>query len=245
MRIFWSFFKNSKSKVKKVNIKINKKLNSPNTYSKEKPLGGKVMLEQKITINNLKKVFQKKGYNFYDGDTSFNLNIIGVRSNTEESNMFDDFINIIYRNEKLELLLKTYPATTDPGKYWLENPMNEQGTAILVPDQYKSTWKIGKHHGKYEALVQAKKVRVWRDNDKDDILDFDVEVDEGYFGINIHRSNPYTESYYVGKWSAGCQVFSVKKDFDEFMDIVKKSSIKFGNFFTYTLITEEDLDEVI
>ena len=35
---------------------------------------------------------------------------------------------------------------------------------------------------------------------------------KGFMGLIFHRSNPYTESYYVDKWSAGCQVFKkVKK----------------------------------
>ena len=95
------------------------------------------------------------------------------------------------------------------------------------------------------AVAQYKPVKVWRDNDKDDQLDYDVEIQEGMFGINIHRSNPYTSSYYVGKWSAGCQVFSIKKEYDEFMGLINKSAKLYGDKFTYTLITEDDLDEVI
>jgi hypothetical protein len=49
-----------------------------------------------------------------------------------------------------------------------------------------------------------------RDNNKDETIDYNnitTIVDEGYFGINIHRSNPYDQSYAINKWSAGCQVF--------------------------------------
>jgi len=202
-------------------------------------------MKKKITIENIKKVFKNKNYTFFDSDTSYNLNIIGVRRNTAESNDFDDYIVVIYKDENLEQKTRIYKATTDPGKYWLENPMNTQGTAILVPNQYRSTWKLGKHKGQYEALVQYKAVKVWRDDDKDDELDYDVKVEEGHFGINIHRSNPYTESYYVGKWSAGCQVLAIKAEYDKFMKMINKSADKFGDKFTYTLITEQDLDEVI
>ena len=63
----------------------------------------------------------------------------------------------------------------------------------------------------------------------------------GYFGINIHRSNPNNESKVVEKWSAGCQVFKKINDFFEFMDICNKAKNIWGNSFTYTLIKEEDL----
>ena len=44
---------------------------------------------------------------------------------------------------------------------------NVKGTAILVPGQYRGAYKIGFHKGKYKALVQAKPVKLYIDNDKD------------------------------------------------------------------------------
>ncbi|MAH43130.1 hypothetical protein CL614_05425, partial [archaeon] len=61
------------------------------------------------------------------------------------------------------------------------------------------------------------------------------------YGINIHRSNPYTESYYVDKWSAGCQVFKKIADFNTFMEICRKAKDIWGNSFTYTLIESKDI----
>ena len=58
---------------------------------------------------------------------------------------------------------------------------------------------------------------------------------------NIHRSNPYTESYVVNKWSAGCQVFKKVEDYEKFMDLCGESAKIYGNSFTYTLIDEKDL----
>jgi hypothetical protein len=62
----------------------------------------------------------------------------------------------------------------------------------------------------------------------------------GIFGINIHRTNPYGESYLVGQWSAGCQVFKRASDFDALMRLVRISSRTFGQRFSYTLFTESD-----
>ena len=181
---------------------------------------------------------------FFDGDKELNINLIGIRRDNTGTNEFDDFMVAIYRDKRLREICKIYPITTDPGEYWLENPINPKGTAILVPGQYSGTWKLGLHQGKYEALVQRRPVKVWRDNNKDSVIDYPyahAQVSEGYFGINIHRSNPYDKSYVVDRWSAGCQVFQAIDDYKEFMDLCKSSSDLYGNSFSYTLVTEEEL----
>lgn len=189
----------------------------------------------------MQDVFRKKDYVFFDNQKAFNLNIYGIRTFSDSINSFDDYIGVIYRDDTLEWVTLLFAATTDPGKYWLNNPISTKGTAILVPGQYQGAWKLGLHQGKYEALCQKKPVKVYRDDDKDNELDFDPEdIEEGIFGINIHRSNPYTESYYVDKWSAGCQVFKKIADYNRFMVLIRKAKELYGNSFTYTLLTEKD-----
>ena len=202
------------------------------------------MLMELLTPKNIKSYFDAKGYRFFDTpDRKLNLNIIGVRRDNQGTNTFDDFLLVMYREEEL-MINHRWQATTDPGKYWLKNPINPKGTAVLTPGQYRGTWQIGKHQGKYEALVQRKPVKVYRDNSKDEIIDYNnisTVVDEGYFGINIHRSNPYDQSYAINKWSAGCQVFKKVDDYKEFMKLCNDSAKIYGNSFTYTLIEEKDL----
>jgi hypothetical protein len=99
------------------------------------------------------------------------------------------------------------------------------------------------HQGKYKALTQFKPVKVYRDNNRDAILDYDkATIDEGMFGINIHRSNPNRESLINEKWSAGCQVFANPEDFATFLLIIDESARRYGDKFTYTLITEDDFN---
>ena len=197
-----------------------------------------------LTPKNIKSYFAAKEYKFFDTPNKLlNLNLIGVRRDNQGTNTFDDFLLVMYREEEL-MVSNRYQITTDPGKYWLKNPTNPKGTAVLAPGQYRGTWQIGKHQGKYEALVQRKKVKVWRDNNKDEIIDYTnitLLSDEGYFGINIHRSNPYDQSYVINKWSAGCQVFKKIEDYNKFMELCKDSAKIYGNSFTYTLIDEKDL----
>jgi hypothetical protein len=185
------------------------------------------------------KALEAKNYAWFDNGLQYNVNIIGVRSSSPTPNAFNDVLVLCYRDESDNWILKDYPITTKPGLTQLNNPSNSKGVAILKPDQYRSAYKIGFHQNKYKALVQRKgKVTVYRDNDKDSQFDLDV-TDEGFFGINIHKAG--IDSSQVNEWSAGCQVFKKSSDFDEFMNIVEKSSEKYGNSFTYTLIEEKDL----
>mgnify|MGYP003629608765 CR=1 FL=1 len=166
----------------------------------------------------------------------YNLNIIGIRSSSPKSNKFDDRMCVVYKDDS-GWVTRTWECTTDPGQYWLENPINVEGTAILVPGQYRGVYKIAKHQGKYHALCQRNgRVKVYRDNNRDDILDRDDEsVMNGVFGINIHKAGSHSTQ--VDKWSAGCQVFSNESDFDDFMDICRQQIKERGwRTFTYTLI---------
>ena len=195
----------------------------------------------KYSVDYVKQVLESKGYAFFTNGV-YNLNIIGIRNPNLVANSFDDTMVVIYKIGG-EWITKVYAITTDAGTYWLKNPMSNKGTAILVPNQYRGVYSIDLHNNKYLALCQRNgKVEVYRDNDKDLILDMDsAKIEKGMFGINIHRSNPFSESLKVDKFSAGCQVFKRVKDFNEFMEICQKSKALWGNSFTYTLIKESDL----
>ena len=190
----------------------------------------------------LQNAIKKKGYVWFDKGL-YNLNIIGVRSKIQEAGRFDDFITATYKDEKGAWVCKFWNATTDAGTYWLEHPMNSKGTALLVPNQYRGAWQIGLHKGSYSALVQFKPVSVYRDDDRDKIIDLNpLSIQTGMFGINIHRSNPKLTSKVNDKWSAGCQVFASPNDYEDFMRLIEKSASLYGDKFTYTLLTESDFD---
>jgi hypothetical protein len=167
----------------------------------------------------------------------YNLNIIGIRTKDSHLNEFDDRMCVVFRDE-MSWITRTWPCTTDPGNYWRDNYGNVAGAAILVPGQYRSAYKIGKHRGRYDALVQrGGAVQVYRDANRDEVLDHDPDtVEEGFFGINIHKAGQ--NSTFVNKWSAGCQVFANENDFEEFMSICYAARTKWGERFSYTLIDE-------
>jgi len=198
----------------------------------------------------IKKQFEvalkKKGYAFFDGNKKYNLNIVGVRNESHDSKKFDDILVVIYRNDNKEWEVLSYEITTEPGPSILRKPINPDGTAILVPDQYRGVYKVGLHGGSYRhtALVQREgKVKVWRDTNKNEMIEIDEHtlIQEGMFGINIHRHALATEKEYVRGASAGCQVFKDSRQFAQFLNVCNKSADAFGNSFTYTLIEEGDL----
>ena len=204
----------------------------------------KTQLYSKCRACDFEKLFAKKGYAYFTKG-NYNLNIIGVRSNQNNkvTNKYDDCLVVIY-NTGNGWKRSIYNITTEPGLSIMKAPSNVKGTAILAPGQYRGTYKIDKHLGKYDALCQRNKVvKVYRDNNRDEIYDYKPEtIDSGMFGINIHRSNEFWTRTTIDNYSAGCQVFNDPKEFNSFMTLVKKSAAIYGNSFTYTLITEQDID---
>tara|TARA_R100000655_G_scaffold4209_2_gene13674 strand:- start:4040 stop:4813 length:774 start_codon:yes stop_codon:yes gene_type:complete len=182
------------------------------------------------------------GFVTFDGE--YDLNIIGIRSASEVTNVFNDKIIIVYRHAG-EWQQAEFPITTDAGAYWLLNPSRVQGTAIVVHDkQYRSVWSIGKHRGKYEALVQTGPIKVWRDNTKDLIIDFEGPEIEGYYGINCHKSGE-RGSTIVNKWSAGCMVFANPTHFNAFMNLCRyQVRAGHGDKFSFTLLHEKTLKKL-
>ena len=157
------------------------------------------------------------GYKVFDGDADYDLNIVGIRSKDTTANTFNDLMPVSYK-VKGQWYTRSGECTTDPGSH-----------------------KLGKHRGQYNALVQTGgKVKVYRDSDKDETFDQDsATIDEGYFGINIHRANSRNTSRRVDKWSAGCQVFANPNDFAEFIKLCRKQvSVNGWGSFSYTLIEE-------
>jgi hypothetical protein len=194
------------------------------------------------SIEHLLQVMNKKGYKVFDNDTKpFNLNLVGIRTADVTPNSFNDLEYVFWKYKGSWEGMK-FEITTDPGLYYLKTPMNEMGTAILKPGQWKGMWELGKHKGLYPALVQKAPVTVIRDFNRDNYLDLSSgKEDTGVFGINNHRAVENGRSIMVDKWSAGCQVFADFFAFEIFMRIVSEGAKNWTPLFTYTLLTESDL----
>ena len=190
----------------------------------------------------IESAVKSKGHVWFEdaNNKGFDVNIVGVRNDStgdKVTNVFDDYITLSYK-ENGEWKFHIWPATTDPGTKGILETTNKSGIARLVEGQYRGSHTIRLHQGKYEALGQAKNVKVYRDANRDMKYD-ETKIEEGIFGINIHHAG--ADSTYVNDWSMGCQVFKKTKDFDEFMSICRKSKDIHGNSFTYTLIGSNDI----
>ena len=198
----------------------------------------------KYSKNLIEKTLKSKGYVWFDDvkNKGYDVNIVGVRNSQPEdkvTNIFDDTMTISFKEDG-EWKYFEWACTTDPGKKAMLEYHNPNGVARLVEGQYRSSYSIGLHQGKYSALRQSKPVKVYRDKNKDMKYDESI-IQEGIFGINIHRSSSKGTSVYVENWSEGCQVFANVKDFELFMSICNKAKDIHGNSFTYTLIESSDM----
>ena len=178
---------------------------------------------------------------FHDGK----VNLIGVRAQEVVSS--DQFIDTMFISWKTGESWETrsYPITTTPGKYVLENPLwpknaapSGKRTAILKPGQYNE-WQFWSHRGRYVSLGQVASgtgLTIYGDFTRDSTKHADQHASpqpESPGGsINIHksvgsgvaRSLTYNKKAGStppkGSWSEGCQVFQSADQYDEFMQVL-------------------------
>ena len=233
---------------------------TPNPDGETTVLGGlQVSLDTANNIDEtvIEKFMRENGRPWYEED--YQLNIVGITNSKagpppELTNKFDDFITVTYKVNGVTQF-KIYPATTRPGRTWLIGnpqsdgtlePLNPAGTAFMPTHKSavrQDAYEIRLHGGKYEALGTrgASQNLIFRDNNWDTKYDEGINSTVGNFGLNIHRSSATGTSTFVNKWSGGCQVFANIGNFNEFMTLAKKHKEIWGNTFTYTLITSEEL----
>ena len=153
-------------------------------------------------LSKTRNILKSKGYRLYDDP--YRLNVVAYRSKQIRSNRFDDEMHVFYRDDQKQWVYHIFPATTDPGQYWLDNPMHPQGTAFLKKGQYPDAYAIGYHRGQYQALVQAKPVTVIRDYDRKGLFHWFESggEDTGNFGINVHRASGTGTTKTIDHYSA-------------------------------------------
>jgi hypothetical protein len=198
------------------------------------------MLFSPEAVRLVQPAMKRHRHSFFGPENAFDLNIIGFRRNRPEArfrNLFDDLIGIICADHPGgPLQMEAWPATTDPGSFYLHNPMNPHGCAIVVPGQYRRLWQLGWHHGD-AAFVQSSPVKVFRDVNRDTMLDLDgVPIEEGLFGIDGHHAGD--NSLHVDRWSAGCQVWKRRKDHDRALELghAQVGAHPTWFYFTYTVL---------
>ena len=191
------------------------------------------------TYEQLEKMAKKKGYKWFTG--IYDLNFIGIRSLSAQPDKFDDTIAIAYVDKALNKRVFCAPFTTDPGLYYLLNPLNGSGTAIIPEGQHLGLWMLGKHKG-YTALTQRVPIRVLRDANRNNTIEGVLTKNPEMGGFNFHRALEGDIAMTVGKFSAGCQVVQVPEDFAYIISLVKMQ-VKYvkSAIVSYTLARESDI----
>jgi hypothetical protein len=197
-------------------------------------------------INKIVRYCEEQGYKLFTGDRQ--MNIIYVEGMDVDGNLNDDAPNQ-FNDVRLILsgefrLLGNWSATTEPGRWYTQNPMNRRGAARIGFGQFKS-WAVGLHGNSepHEALVQVGEVTVYRDSNKDGLRTGD-SIDRGLFGINQHWGYDLPPDN-VGRASAGCLVGRTRQGHREFMSIIKSDNRYQSDrqfIFTTTVIPADKLD---
>lgn len=109
-----------------------------------------------------------------DVKSNININIWVIRSNERRAGKFDDF-EVIFWKDVLsgEWIYDVFNVTCDPSDVSLKAMKNPVGTAIIAYGFHKSKWQLGFHKQRpdHPALVQVKPILVYRDANKDGIID--------------------------------------------------------------------------
>lgn len=166
--------------------------------------------------------------------------LLGVRSNEDEPNMFDDKFYLFY-GEKFILVTS---GTTNPGINGLMNfiEYNSKGCAVIKANEwYYNLWRNGLHKGKMKALVQVSDILFYRDNNKNNKSEEIGVLYKGNIGINFHTCTynltpNFLKKFWlkiIGAWSLGCQVSNVGKDYELIIKNVSKQTLV-----SYCLIDE-------
>ena len=137
-----------------------------------------------------------------------------------------------------------WTATTQPGPYYTENPINSGGAANIFPGQY-AAWKVGLHRGQYEALVQRGAIKLTRDKNKDYRRVSDVVEVGDYEGINQHHGSNASE---VGQHSAGCLVGRMVDGHEDFMRQAKKDPRYLADhdfMFTTAILSQDQVPDSV
>lgn len=152
--------------------------------------------------------------------------ILGVRSSEDTEDVFDDKFYLFY-GQKFILIMS---GTTNPGGSVLRGGFlkyNKKGAFILRSDMwYYDMWKPGLHKGVLQALVQNTNVTGFRDSNKNGKSEEIGNLEIGMFGINFHL-NTYdifnkVIKWFIGGWSAGCQVTNDAYNYRETIKLTKK-----------------------
>ncbi len=148
--------------------------------------------------------------------------LLGVRSIKDVEDVFDDKFYLFYGQKFITVM----SGTTNPGGSVLRGGFlkyNKAGAFVLKSDMWHyDFWRNGKHKKVLDALVQNTPAIGYRDGNRNGKTEEIGVVVSGMFGINFHL-NGYdvwakVKRWFIGGWSAGCQVTN---DADKYRQVLE------------------------
>jgi hypothetical protein len=137
--------------------------------------------------------------------------------------------------------------TSAPGLYYQAKafyPRNNRSIAIKE-GQYKDAYYQGTHIETPKALIQKSSLPYRQDKSLNNVYNNDGSESNNN-ATNIHNSGNYSPNdpkKLINNWSAGCQVFRSKADFDWMSQASDNQIIKTNyKLFTYTLMSIRDIE---
>lgn len=179
-------------------------------------------------LTTLKTLYSQNQWPFFT--EPYDLNVFGIRV-SGHADTWDDTLACAFFDGK-RWVLKRWIGSTTPGVHYLQTPMTSMGCLVVAPTYHKSLWQLGTHTG-YPALQQVGTLTYWRDNDRDAQVDETQWITGTGNAVNGHHGY---DSKYVGRNSAGCQVWRFKEHLTEMLELVKKQDQHgHGSKVSYTL----------
>jgi lysozyme family protein len=151
--------------------------------------------------------------------------------NGNRRNAFDDIKMVL--NGEGKIIGGPWEATTQPGKFWTDNPM-ASGGAFIVALGPQACWTPGEYHGH----------EVWRQAEDSTIMGFrdpngtytrhGAPIKHGNIGIHHHGGYNLPRDN-ISNAAAGCQVIRLTDKQEEFMRITKRYPPYLKNPHTFRL----------
>lgn len=196
------------------------------------------------TIERIHEVMREQGMSVFE--VPFSVTLGGIRTLDNKANTFNDFLFGSYFDETGKIQSVIVSGTTDAGKTYRIKPMNPKGTAIIQHGvqhrgvyQYQNPKVNNKQHGHHgqEAFVQIKDMKYWRDNNKNEILEWkDMPEEISTSATNGHDMGTLGKN--VDNWSAGCWG-STQLNMDKLYLMAKiQIQHKLGDKFSFAMLLE-------
>lgn len=186
-------------------------------------LGNQTLTALNNANARIKKKMEVYGERLYSG-------FVAIRTKKVFDNRATDYL-LYLENESIKEVMT---CSTRAGDFYVFNPITYggiTGTAVLAEGFYKNTWlaSIQIRFGfRSVELLQMNSVKIWRDGNKNRVLDKTVTQTGTEFGINIHTAG---WNNIIDRWSAGCLV--VPKGY---WDSFTSKYIKIGTFYSLMLM---------